>query len=58
MSHVISFDEIKTRHFCSIKWFLNDLCATNNEGERPTCDVYRKELKFTIKHQGDHATVF
>ena len=55
MSHVISFDEIKTRHFYSIKWFLNDLCATNNEGERPTCDVYRKELKFTIKH---HATVF
>ena len=57
MPSPISSDKIKARHSHSIKRFIDDLCAINDGGEfgRSICEIYSKELKLKVEHQGDHA---
>ena len=57
MPSPIYSDKIKARHFHSIKRFIDDLCAINDGGEfgRSICEIYPKELKLKVEHQGDQA---
>ena len=51
---------MKARHFNSTKRFIGDLDGGDGGGEfgRPICEMYPKERKLKVEHQGDYATFF
>lgn len=60
MKKLISNKKIKSWHFHSTKWFINDLFTTNDSSEFGCINakIYPKELKLKQEHQGTHATFF
>ena len=55
ISLVTSSDKIKERCFHSVKRFIDNLCAINDDRElgMSICDIYPKELELKFKNQGD-----
>ena len=55
---LIYFDKIKRKHFHSTKSVIDDLCAINDGGEfeKSICEIFPKEPRHKVEHQGDHAT--
>ena len=58
VTHLITADKVKARHFHSTKRFIDDLCALNDGGEfgRVHKDIYPNELELKVEQSGVHAT--